>query len=98
MIKVLGQIITNVIPRANAVFKMSQLRISYILIIKFSETLIILSTDLETTIDHQTLTDGDAALSDGTFLPSNTITDSELQEKEKKSLKFLAFHIFEKFN
>ena len=37
----------------------------------------ILSTDLEITIDYQTLTDGDAALSAGTFLPLGTITEGE---------------------
>ena len=39
LLKILGQIIINVIPRTNAVLKMSQLHISYILIIKFIETL-----------------------------------------------------------
>ena len=57
----------------------------------------ILSIDLKITIDYQTLTDGDAVLSAGTFLPSGKITDGELQEKEKKSLKFLIFQIFLKF-
>ena len=51
-----------VIPSANTVVTMSQLQISYILIIKFIEMLFILSTDLEITIDYQTLTDIDAVL------------------------------------
>ena len=40
--------------------------------------LVILSIDLEIAIDYQTLTDGDAVLSAGTFLPSDKITDCEL--------------------
>ena len=74
---------------------MPQVQISYILIIKFIETLFILSTELEITVYYQTLTDGDAALSARTFLPSGAITEGELQEKEGKSLKFVAFQIFE---
>ena len=70
--------ISMVIPSANTVVTMSQLQISYILIIKFIEMLFILSTDLEITIDYQTLTDIDAVLSAGTFLPSGTITESDL--------------------
>ena len=42
------------------------------------ETLIIFSTDFEVTIDHHTLTYGDAVLSAATFLPSDSITDGEL--------------------
>ena len=38
----------------------------------------ILSTDLEITIDYQTLTDGDAVLSTGTFLTWGTITEGDL--------------------
>ena len=67
-----------VIPSANTVITMSQLQISYILMIKFIEMLFTLTTDLEITIDYQTLTDGDAVLSVGTFLPLGTITESEL--------------------
>ena len=78
----------NVLPRTNTVLKMSLPHISYISIIRFIETLIILSNDHEITIDLRALTDGDAVLSDGTFLPSKTITDGEL---------FPAFQIFEKF-
>ena len=48
------------------------------MIIKFIETLFIFSTDLETTIDYQTLTDGDAVLSAGTFLPSGAIIEGEI--------------------
>ena len=40
---------------------------------------IILSTDLEITINYLALTDGDAVLSDGTFLSLDKITDGELQ-------------------
>ena len=83
VIKVLGQTIINAKPRTNTVFTLSQIHISYILIIKLSETLIILSTDLEITIDCQMLTDDDAVLSDGTFLPWDTITDGELYETKK---------------
>ena len=83
LVKVLGEIIINAIPRTNTVFKMSQLQISYILIIKFNETLIVLSTDLEIAIDHRVLSEDDAVLLDETFLPSDTTTDGELQEKEK---------------
>ena len=78
----------NVLPRTNTVLKMSLPHISYISIIRFIETLIILSNDHEITIDLRALTDGDAVLSDGTFLPSKTIADGEL---------FPAFQIFEKF-
>ena len=67
-----------VIPSANTVITMLQLQISYILMIKFIEMLFTLTTDLEITIDYQTLTDGDAVLSAGTFLPLGTITESEL--------------------
>ena len=73
----MGQIIINIIPR-------KKLHISYILIIKFIGKLVILSADLEIAIDidqtvtHQTLTDRDAVLSAGTFLPSDIITDGEL--------------------
>ena len=38
---------------------------------------VILSTDHEITIDHQTLDDGDALLSDRIFSPSDTITEGE---------------------
>ena len=68
----------NVIPRTNTVLTMSSLHIFYILIIKFSKTLIILITDLNKTIDHQALTVGSAVLSDKTFLSSETVTDGEL--------------------
>ena len=81
----------------NAAVTVSQLPISYILITKSIEKMFILSTDLEITIDYQTLTDGDAVLSAGTFLTWGTITEGDLQEKERKSLKFVAFQIFEKF-
>ena len=40
--------------------------------------LVILSIDLEISIDYQTLTDGEAVLSARTFLPSDKITDGEL--------------------
>ena len=92
----LGQMLC-VIARTNTVPKMSQLHISYIFIIKFMETLIILSTNLEITIDHQTSTNGDAVQSSRTFSPSVTTTDAELQEKKKKSLKFFVFQMFGKF-
>ena len=61
------------------------------------ETLIILSTNLEITIDHQTSTNGDAVQSSRTFSPSVTTTDAELYEKKKKSLKFFVFQMFGKF-
>ena len=44
---------------------------------KFIEALIILSTDLEITIGHHTLTNGDAVLC--TFVQSDTITEGELK-------------------
>ena len=46
-------------------------------IIKFIGMLILLSTDLEITINHWTLTDRDVVLSDRTFLPSDTTADGE---------------------
>ena len=69
LLKVLSQII-NVIPRKTTVSKMSQLHISYILIIKFNETFIALTIHLEIIINHRTLTDGDTVLLDRIFLPS----------------------------
>ena len=38
-------------------------------------------TGLEISVGRRTLTDGNAILSNGTVLPSNTMTDGELQEK-----------------
>ena len=61
LLKVLSQII-NVIPRKTTVSKMSWLHISYILIIKFNETFIALTIDLEIIINHRALTDGDTVL------------------------------------
>ena len=55
-----------------------------------------LCAGLEITVAHRRLTYGNAVLSNRTLLPLDTMTDSQLQEKEK-SLKFLVCQIFRKF-
>ena len=42
---------------------------------------IILSTDLEITINYRKLTDDDAVLLDGTFLASDTTTNGQLGKR-----------------